>query len=219
MPKEKQLYQAPFQSSAAAVILAAGKSKRMGSAKMLLPWGDTSVLGYIIKQWRALGVKQITVVSGNEEVNFELDRLGVPRENRIFNPEPERGMFSSIQCAATWRGWGELLTHWVIILGDQPQLLPPTLAQLLDFAALNPERICQPLRHSHWRHPVVLPKSVFRQLSSSEAKTLREFLAGCDKSGFECEDPGLDLDIDTPADYQEVLKVFGGTGGTRTRDL
>ena len=42
----------------------------------------------------------------------ELDRLGFPPGNRIPNPDPQRGMFSSIQCAAAWGGWDPALNCW-----------------------------------------------------------------------------------------------------------
>src|ERR1017187_4844161 len=81
------------------IILAAGRSARMGKPKLLLPWGKTSVLGHLIEQWRALGADQIAVVCapGDVAVRAELDRLGVLEGNRIGNPAPERGMFSSVQ--------------------------------------------------------------------------------------------------------------------------
>ena len=104
------------------VLLAAGRSTRMGKPKLLLPWGRTSVLGHLIKQWKALGAKQIAVVCAPDDgaMRVELDRLGFPVQDRIINPAPDRGMFSSIQCAAQWSGWQAALTHWAIVLGDQP---------------------------------------------------------------------------------------------------
>src|SRR5256885_3178049 len=88
------------------VILAAGASSRMGKPKLLLPWGVTSVLGHLIGQWKALRAGQIAAVwaTGDQAVSVELDRLGFPKVNRVVNPTPERGMFSSIQCAARWSG-------------------------------------------------------------------------------------------------------------------
>ena len=44
------------------VILGAGASSRMGRPKLLLPWGDTSIIGHLIEQWRALAAAQIAVV-------------------------------------------------------------------------------------------------------------------------------------------------------------
>ncbi len=181
----------------------------MGRPKLLLPWGKTSVLGHLISQWRALGATQTAVVCapGNRAIQAELDRLAFPAWNRIINPAPQRGMFSSIQCAARWSGWQAGLTHWAIVLGDQPHLRPRTLQQLLDFSAAHPARVCQPARRGHGRHPVLLPKSAFRQLVGSRARTLKRFLSLRSRpvSLHEVDDPGLDLDIDRPKDYERAV--------------
>ncbi|HOW79579.1 MAG TPA: NTP transferase domain-containing protein, partial [Verrucomicrobiota bacterium] len=70
------------------VLLAAGRSARMGKPKLLLPWGGTSVLGHLIRQWQSLGAAQLSVVcaAGDSALAAELDRLGFPAENRILNP-------------------------------------------------------------------------------------------------------------------------------------
>jgi len=191
------------------VILAAGRSSRMGSPKLLLPWGGSSVLGHLIKQWQGLRAKQIAVVCalGDQAIGAELDRLVFPARNQIVNPAPQRGMFSSVQCAARWPGWLASLTHWAIVLGDQPHLLRQTLRQLLDFSAAHPARVCQPAWRGHGRHPVLLPKSVFRQLAGSKAKTLKAFLSAMPHRIVLCEldDAGLDLDIDRPEDYRRAV--------------
>jgi molybdenum cofactor cytidylyltransferase len=197
--------------SVAAVILGAGRSARMGQPKLLLPWGGTTVLGHLIEQWRALGAKQIAVVCapGDLAVRTELDRLGLPDANRICNPAPARGMFSSIQCAAQWPGWQAGLTHWAIVLGDQPHLKPQTLRRVLKFSAAQPAKLCQPAHRGHGRHPVLLPKSLFRQLAAATAATMKEFLAAQDQQVALCEldDPGLELDIDRPEDYARAVDL------------
>ena len=195
--------------SLAVVLLAAGKARRMGSPKLLLPWGDTSILGHIIRQWQELGAVQIAVVLAKPGLNLdpELDRLAFPATNRIPNPEPEKGMFGSIQCAARWPGWIGSVTHWAVVLGDQPHLQSATLRGLLDCVAENPARVCQPVRGSRRRHPVVLPKALFGELKSTRAQTLGDFIARCGQAGFACDDPGLEHDIDTPQDYQKALAM------------
>ena len=193
------------------VILAAGRSRRMGRPKLLLPWGRTSVLGHLISQWKALGAKQIAVVCApaNRTMRLELDRIGFPSRNRIINPAARRGMFSSIQCAAQWSGWRVDLTHWAIVLGDQPHLRRQTLRRALDFSAAHPDKVCQPARQGHGRHPVLLPKAVFRQVAVSTAATLQEFLAARPQKPALCEvnDPGLELDIDRPEDYDKAVDM------------
>jgi CTP:molybdopterin cytidylyltransferase MocA len=120
-------------------------------------------------------------------------------------------MFSSIQCAAQWPGWQAALTHWGIVLGDQPHLRPQTLRQVLDFSAAHPTKVCQPARRGHGRHPVLLPRTVFWQLADSTAGTLKAFLAAKGRQVAICEldDPGLELDIDRPEDYEAARKMVG----------
>lgn len=190
------------------IILGAGFSARMGRPKLLLPWQGTTVIGHLIRQWQAVAAAQITVVCrpGDEALAAELDQLAFPRQNRILNPNPERGMFSSIQCSAAWDGWQPGLTGWAIALGDQPHLEIETIRMLLAGHARHPLAICQPSRDGHAGHPILLPPQVFAQLKNTTAETLNIFLkqnAGCI---VQClvTDPGLSLDLDTPEDYNRL---------------
>jgi molybdenum cofactor cytidylyltransferase len=193
-------------------ILAAGASSRMGRPKLLLPWGETSILGHLLQQWTRLQATQIAVVCTHHTlaVQDELERLQFPAGDRILNPEPERGMFSSIQCAASWPHWKPDLTHWLVTLGDQPHVREDTLRALLGFAADHPEKICQPTRNGRRRHPVLLPRTGWIALRTTSASDLKAFLlsqAGI-LAGFEANDPGLDLDIDTPEDYERARRLL-----------
>jgi len=190
------------------VILAAGASSRMGRPKLLLPWQDTTVIGHIILQWQELGASQIVIVHRPNDAPLlgELDRLNFPGQNRVENPQPERGMFSSILCAAGWNGWGAEIRSRAIVLGDQPHLRFDTLRSLLEFHALHSDAICQPLFGGHERHPVILPHGVFDALKASKAETLKDFLKlnSCPAVQYPVEDCGLALDMDTPEDYKRI---------------
>jgi molybdenum cofactor cytidylyltransferase len=194
------------------VILAAGASSRMGRPKMLLPWGATSVLGHLIAQWRGLPAEQVAVVCApaGQAIHLELDRLGFPQQDRIINPTPELGMFSSVRCAASWNRWNSTLSHWAIVLGDQPHLKRETLGALIDFARTQPDKICQPSWHGRPRHPVLLPEPVFRALGNSAEQHLKQFLRAVAQPVALCEmdDPGLDFDLDQPSDYERAVHLF-----------
>jgi molybdenum cofactor cytidylyltransferase len=194
------------------VILAAGGSSRMGKPKLLLPWGRTSILGHLIRQWDAARAKQISVVCAvrDEGIVAELDRLSFPSANRIFNPAAQHGMFSSIRCAAEWNGWYPEITHLAIVLGDQPHLRNETLRLLVDFVAAHPDTICQPGLKGRRRHPVFMPRCVFDRLRVSAAANLKEFLLNEIVAMCELDDPGLDLDIDRPEDYEKALELGAG---------
>jgi molybdenum cofactor cytidylyltransferase len=199
------------------VILAAGRSSRMGQPKLLLPWGETSILGHLIGQWTLLGVKQIAVVCSPKDsgIKAELNRLNFAERSLIENPEPERGMFSSIQCGAGWQGWEPILTHWAIVLGDQPHLTLETLRTIIDFGVANPDKVCQPRKDGHRYHPVVLPRKVFVQLRTSTVANLKEFLTPSETAYCEMTDTGLELDIDRPDEYQKALGLWKKSGGSK----
>jgi molybdenum cofactor cytidylyltransferase len=183
----------------------------MGRPKMTLPWGSTTVLGHELSLWAELRAAQIgVVVAARSPVSVGSGRLGFPVYNHIINPEPSRGMWSSIQCAADWNGWQPSLTHWVIALGDQPHLLKTTLVSLIAFAAHHSTAICQPSLSGRPRHPIVFPRQSFLELASWSGGTMKGYLASKASAIelVEIDDPGLDLDIDRPEDYEAAKRLW-----------
>lgn len=180
----------------------------MGQPKLLLSWGEISVVEHLVRQWRETGAAQIAIVRAATDLELERACADIPC---IINPAPERGMFSSIRYAAQWLNWDPTLDHWVIALGDQPHLRNRTLRQLVELAKEYPNDICQPARGGRARHPVVLPKSAFHCLCTTTANDLKEFLSSIPepRRTIEIDDPGLDLDIDTPEDYERAKKLAG----------
>lgn len=127
-----------------------------------------------------------------------------------MNPNPELGMFGSIQRAAGWESWRAGLSHWAIVLGDQPHLRASTLTALLKFAAPRSEEVVQPASSGRPRHPVILAKHVFGRLAASRADSLKSFLGetNASRATLDIDDPGLDFDIDYPADYDRAVKLY-----------
>lgn len=194
------------------VILGAGASLRMRRPKLLLPWGGTTIIGSIFAQWRKLGVGQIVIIHRPDDrpLLAELDRLGFPQSDRVQNPQPEQGMFSSIQCAARWNGWRETIGSRVIVLGDQPHLRSQMLGGLLKFHLEHADAVCQPEFGGREGHPVVLPGKIFAELSRTRAETLKDFLKHipCSAVQYSVIDPSVSLDLDTPEDYKEAVTRF-----------
>ena len=184
----------------------------MGRPKLLLPWQDSTVIAHLLATYTRLGIQQIVVVmaASDKDLQKELERLQFDSKHWVINPQPEEGMFSSIQCAARWRGWNACLTHWIISLGDQPHLLKSTIAELIKFSADHSDKICQPEWQGRPKHPVVLPRTFFKELASHHGPHLKIYLEDRSTQRQVCpsNDPGLDLDIDYPADYQEALRLI-----------
>jgi molybdenum cofactor cytidylyltransferase len=187
------------------VLLAAGASRRMGTCKLLLPWGKKTVLVHLLEQWRTLRVAQIAPVvdASNQMLKNALVDSEFSSDAWIENSFPERGMFSSLQEASRWKGWRPDLTHWIIALGDQPHIEISTLRLLLKVSQQNPTRICQPLFGNFAAHPLILPKHHFLELAESHAEDLRTFIRNHEQLRLRIpvNDPSVTADLDTPAEY------------------
>src|SRR5918994_6265325 len=104
------------------LILGAGASQRFGPPKQLLPFRDTTMLGWVVHQaQRAAGLDEVVVVLGRaaDEIRERVD-FGAARvvENPVFTEG----------CASSYRaGLAALDSHAdaiMIILGDQPEITP-----------------------------------------------------------------------------------------------
>ena len=191
-------------------ILAAGESRRMGKPKLCLPWGQTTILGHILSQWREAGAEKILVVHGPGEtpVTLELDRLGIPSAQRAATLAPERGMMGSVVTAAARALRDVTLTHLVIALGDQPHVRAETLRELRHACEAAPGKIVRVVFQDKPGHPLALPANVLAELSVTSSETLRDFLRlkeipACDLTS---RDSGVLLDLDTPDDYARASR-------------
>lgn len=188
-------------------ILAAGESRRMGRPKLCLPWEQTTILGHIIQQWREAGAKDFLVVhapGAETPVTLELDRLGIPPEQRAATLAPKRGMMGSVITAAQRANESSSLTHLVISLGDQPQIRVETLRRVLEACRTARDRIVRAAFQDKPGHPLALPADLLEELGATSSATLSDFVCLHPERilNLTCPDSGLLLDIDTPDDYQ-----------------
>ncbi len=123
MNTEDKLNPGSFEKISA-ILLAAGESRRMGQPKMLLPWGETTVLGGAIATFGAVGLGEILVVTGAGRAQVEALVQEFSQKyplRSIFNPRFKEGeMLSSIQAGLAALGPAESAA--LIALGDQPQV-------------------------------------------------------------------------------------------------
>jgi molybdenum cofactor cytidylyltransferase len=195
----------------AAIVLAAGKSERMGRPKMDLPWGETTVIGQVVKTLAGSGIDEIIVVTGGarDDVEAALKRLppGLPIRTE-YNPNFEDGsMMQSLE-----RGLGAVHDHHeavLITLGDQPQIEVAVVRAILAEFKSTYAQLIVPSYNKHRGHPWLMGRSLLQALLNfGETKTLRDFLNTYeDQIHYILVDtPSILQDLDTPADYYNFHK-------------
>ncbi|MFC1959408.1 selenium cofactor biosynthesis protein YqeC [Chloroflexota bacterium] len=193
-----------------AIILAAGKSSRMGQFKVLLPWGRATVLDAIIRQLYIARLDQIIVVTGRdaEQVQQVAQRCGVAT---VHNGDYAQGeMLSSVQKGL--QAFDARMDGALIVLGDQPQLQSYVVSRMLDEYARGQGSIVIPSFQMRRGHPVLFsrrhwpalldlsPGSSPRDLVNQLAKEIAYVNVNTDS---------ILQDIDTPEDYQRALRRAG----------
>lgn len=146
----------------AGIVLAAGLSRRMGRAKLLLDWGGRPVIRRAVEQMLAGGVDELVVVLGHEAEPFMEALAGVP-VRFVRNPDPEAGQGSSIACGISALVQG--VEAAVIALGDQPVLPPEVLPRLLQTFKQTRQTIVAPVYRGVQGTPVLFASPLFPELT------------------------------------------------------
>jgi molybdenum cofactor cytidylyltransferase len=191
----------------AAVILAAGKSTRMGEAKQLLPLGESTVLGQTIENVRRSRVDEIVLVLGSsaEAIRRRLPASLLQDLKIVVNPAYEQGMASSLRAGLS--ALDPESAAALIILADQPFVHPETLNQLGSEHRRTRARILIPSYKGVRGNPVLLDRSVFAQVMALEGDVgCRAIFSSHTEHTvkLEVEDEGILLDIDSQEDYQRL---------------
>lgn len=184
----------------AAILLAAGRSTRMGSENKLL----AAIDGQPMVRHAAQAAEQagrVICVTGHEasSVREALSGLDI---TFAHNPAFAEGLSASLRAGI--RALAPDVTHAVILLGDMPGVTPAMIARLADAARENPRAIIAATANGRRGNPVVWPKAFFEQLMAvSGDKGARDILE--ENAGLVVSieiGEAASLDIDTP----EALK-------------
>ena len=185
----------------AAIILAGGASSRVGFPKALLLWKGVPYADHLyslLSPW----CNEVVVVLGHDHESIAA-RLGSPAR-RIINPDPSRGMFSSLQCGlASLPGDPDVVLFTPV---DIPSFGSATVGAVLE--RFESGRIAVPVHAGKRGHPVALCGSIRQRLlaEDSGANTKSALVAtGARWIEVPTDDAGILRDVDTP----EALAALG----------
>lgn len=201
------------------IIPAAGQSRRMGAAKQLLPCGDTTLLGTVIKHMLGSGLDGLCVVT-RPEVAAALSASGSSSgDQRRFltaiNNDPDAEMIDSIILGARTLANAHQPHDddgFMVCPGDMPRIGSALVSRCADAYRAAPGRIAAAVtdppsdNSSRPGHPVIVPFSMSDQLESLRGRGLRHLIEvhRVSLTAIRCEDVATQLDIDTPGDYQQL---------------
>ena len=193
-----------------AVVLAAGQSSRMGRHKLLLPWGETTVLGQTIANLLKTSVNDVIVVSGHDAQEVD----GIARQygaKSITNANYESGeMISSVQTAlGSLPGNCEAI---LVVLADQPMVESKSINRIVDTWAVSRSDLVAPVYGDRRGNPVIFGRRYFEELLSLPAGTApRDILArhDADLHLVPVETDSILHDIDREEDYERWRPITG----------
>lgn len=189
----------------AAIVLAAGRSARMGSNKLVSPIHGVPLVRRAVDAALASAARPTIVVTGcyDKEVREALFQLPV---SIVKNPEYAEGLSSSLRCGI--KATPADCDGAIVLLADMPKVTTGLIDKLI--GEFNPDggrAICVPTWRGKRGNPVLWAKIFFNEISGLKgdegAKHLieRHKEAVCD---VESLDDGPIIDIDTP----EALEAF-----------
>jgi molybdenum cofactor cytidylyltransferase len=188
------------------ILLAAGESRRMGQPKLILPWGDTTVLGQVVTTFASAGIEEILVVTGGarQQVEGLVTRLAETYPVRVcFNPNHSSGgMLSSIQAGLA--ALGPEVCAALIGLGDQPQVREATIRAICAAYYQMDARLVFPSFRNHRGHPWLASRLSWSEiLALPQSTNPRHFInTYSDRIEYVEADESIVSDLDTPEDYQ-----------------
>ncbi|MEM9159853.1 MAG: nucleotidyltransferase family protein [Verrucomicrobiota bacterium] len=192
-------------SKIAAVILAAGNSRRMGERnKLLLPFEGVPLIRRVAKRVTDCSFSKTILVTGHEREKIE-NAASDLQVDFVFNPEYENGMGSSLARAVKHLS-PESLDGILITLGDLKDLETATILKVARaFSDYHGTKIIIPTFQGERGHPVIFPRRFIEQLSKVQGDTgAKNLIKGNGEHAvfIECDTPSILRDIDTPKDLE-----------------
>ena len=198
-----------------AIVLAAGRSSRMGRAKAALPLGGGTFLTRILRTFRDAGVDDIVVVLGHdaEAIAPLVSGSGV-QARVVINADYNRGQLSSLQAglALVDRPGVQAM---LMTLVDVPTVSSATVRAVLDRYQQSRALVVRPVSGTRHGHPVLMDRSLFGALrSAADSEGAKPVIrAYASPAGdVSVDDEGAFRDVDTIEEYQQLIAEIGAGG-------
>jgi molybdenum cofactor cytidylyltransferase len=188
------------------LVLAAGESKRMGTPKLLLPFGGATVIESVVKSVISSKVDETLVVLGSNRRQIKEKIRRFPVET-VYNPRYRSGMLSSV-----WRGLqalpraGEAV---VVVLADLPGVPASVINTLVAGFRGEKKGIVIPAYRKQRGHPFLVDLKYREEIMGLSPQIgLRELLLRHPEDIFEVRVSTATIlrDIDTAEDYRRASR-------------
>jgi molybdenum cofactor cytidylyltransferase len=187
-----------------AIVLAAGKSERMGRPKALLPIQGRTFLENILAAISRTSIEDAIVVLGHHRDQIERN---VSLPSVVFNADYEQGMITSFQAGIRKLSWDT--TGAFLFLVDHPLVEPTTIESMI--MNLAPNRIVLPTFERRRGHPVLFSSEVLEEilaLAPSEGANIVVRKNPDRIIEVPVNAPGILVDIDTPEQFERLRKDY-----------
>ncbi len=191
----------PFR--AIAVVTAAGSAERFGGRKLLAQVEGEPLLDRSIRSLLDGGAAEVIVVVGTDgraELERDVNAMNDARVRPVENPDPSRGMFSSIQEGLATASGDALL----VLPGDMPYVRTETVRAVIAKFREKPS-IVSPRFNGKRGHPVALPMALRDEIRATDTSlTLHDVIKRhLDlRVDVDVDDPGIVRDVDKPEDLR-----------------
>lgn len=189
----------------AAIVLAAGGSRRFGKPKQLLPVGNKTMLQHVVDVTLASSVAEIIVVLG-----CKADLIGATLGDRpievVVNEAWEEGLASSVR--AGLRAIGPQIEAALFLLADQPGVTPQLIEELIRRHRRSRKPIVAPFYRGRRGNPVLFARPLFPELMALKGDHGGRAVIGrhqAEVESVEVDSENFFIDIDTPEDYERLI--------------
>lgn len=188
------------------ILLAAGKSARMGAPKALLVVEGKTWIRRQLESYFVAGGSKAWVVTGFWADEIEGEVRGVANVAVVRNPDPQRGQFSSIQAGAQAVLQDAEIRSAFLLPIDTPAPAPETWAKLVVSAEAS-----VPVLDGRGGHPVLLSRAILEKMvtvapGAPDARLDAQIHSSTRVLRIAVEDPRVRLNINTPEDFAAFVK-------------